>query len=209
MRRRRLLWHVLPHFLAIAVLSTAIAAWLADRAIRGFQIERVAENLAVQNRFLQDRLPADLTAADAAPALAAVIDASRRAAPGTRVTIILPDGRVLADSMADPAHMQPHQGRPEVAAALRGGMGRDMRRSDTTGRNTLYLALPLRSGERVAGVLRTAASITEMEQVLSDLQRRIVLHGLAVVIIAIVVAFLLSARVLRPLSELERGAEIG
>ncbi|MBM4155050.1 MAG: HAMP domain-containing protein [Lentisphaerae bacterium] len=206
MRRRRLIWHVVPHFLIIAALSTAVAAWFADRAIRGFHIDRVAENLAVQNRFLQDLLPADPAAADAGPALAAAIDAGRRAAPGTRVTVIAPDGRVLADSTADPAHMQPHQGRPEVAAALRGNPGRDMRLSDTTGRSTLYLALPLRAGDRVTAVLRTAASIEEMEQVLADLQRRIVLHGIAVVAIAIVVAFLLSSRVLRPLAELERGA---
>ncbi len=206
MRRRRLLWHVLPHILLIAVVSTVIVAWFADRAIRGFHIERVTENLTVQNRLLQDRLPDDPEAPDARPVLDALLAAGGRAAPGTRVTVITADGRVLADSMADAAQMQPHQGRPEVAEALRGAVGRNMRRSDTTGRNTLYLAMPLKSGDRVIGVLRTAASIAEMEQVLSDLQRRIVLHGLAVVALAVLVAFALSSRVLRPLVELEQGA---
>jgi two-component system phosphate regulon sensor histidine kinase PhoR len=206
MRRRRLLWHVLPHILLIAVISTAVVAWFADRAIRGFHIALVAENLTVQNRLLQDRLPDEPEAPEARSALDAVIAAGRRAAPGTRVTVIAADGRVLADSMADAAQMQPHQGRPEVADALRGGVGRDMRRSDTTGRNTLYLAMPLKSGDRPVGVLRTAASISEMEQVLSDLQRRIILQGVGVLAVAVLLAFVLSTRVLRPLGELEQGA---
>src|SRR5438067_12018411 len=33
---------------------------------------------------------------------------------GIRVTLIAPDGRVLADSDEDPAHMENHAGRPEV-----------------------------------------------------------------------------------------------
>lgn len=206
MRRRRLVWHVLPHFMLIAAVSTAVAAWFADRAIRGFQLERVAESLTVQNRFLQDRIPSDPASPGAAAALAAAVEAGRRAAPDTRITVIASDGRVLADSMADASRMQPHQGRPEVAAALQGRTGRDMRLSDTTGRSTLYVAIPIRADGRVLGVLRTGASVTEMEEVLSGLQRRIVLHGLAVMLIAVGVAFVLSTRVLRPLAALETGA---
>lgn len=206
MRRRRLIWHVLPHFLLITVVSTAVAAWFADRAIRGFHIERVTESLTVQNLLLQDRIPADPSAPGAAAALASAIETAHRAAPDTRITVIAPDGRVLADSMADAAHMQTHRGRPEVAEALQGRAGHDMRRSDTTGRNTLYVALPIQANGRVVGVVRTGASIADMEVALSELQRRIVLHGLAVMLIAVCVALFLSTRVLRPLASLEAGA---
>jgi two-component system phosphate regulon sensor histidine kinase PhoR len=190
----------------IAAVSTAIAAWFSDRTIRGFHIERVEESLAVQNRFLQERIPSEPAAPGAAAALATALEAGRRAAPDTRITVIAPDGRVLADSIADASHMQPHQGRPEVAAALQGRVGRDMRRSDTTGRNTLYLARPIHADGRVLGVVRTAASIADMEEVLSGLQRRIILQGIALMLIAVGVAFFLSTRVLRPLASLEDGA---
>ncbi|OQW96158.1 MAG: hypothetical protein BWK77_06125 [Verrucomicrobia bacterium A1] len=206
MRRRRLVWHVLPHFMLIAAVSTAIAAWFADRTIRGFHIERVEESLAVQNRFLQERIPSDPAGPESAAALATAIEAGHRAAPDTRITVIAPDGRVLADSVADASHMQPHQGRPEVAAALQGRVGRDMRRSDTTGRNTLYIARPIHADGRVLCVVRTAASITDMEEVLSGLQRRIILQGITLMLIAVGVAFFLSTRVLRPLASLEDGA---
>src|SRR5690348_12791580 len=39
------------------------------------------------------------------------------AAAGTRVTLLAPDGRVLADSDEDPARMENHAGRPEVRQA--------------------------------------------------------------------------------------------
>ena len=63
-------------------------------------------------------------------------------AGGYRYTVIDPDGVVLADSHSDPATMDNHADRPEVAAAIAGDTGRDARDSDTTGFDQLYVAVP-------------------------------------------------------------------
>ena len=43
---------------------------------------------------------------------------------GMRVTVIAPDGKVLADSESDAERMETHLQRPEVKQALRAGYGR-------------------------------------------------------------------------------------
>ena len=72
-----------------------------------------------------------------------------------RVTVIAANGRVLADSRADPARMENHAGRPEVRAALAGRTGLAVRRSSTVGEEFLYCAVPLPAG-RDAAILRLA-----------------------------------------------------
>src|SRR5207245_5074829 len=71
-----------------------------------------------------------------------------------RVTVIARDGAVLADSRALAASMDDHAGREEVAAALRGGAGLDVRRSATLGVEFLYCPVPLSRHD--AAVLRLA-----------------------------------------------------
>ncbi len=81
-----------------------------------------------------------------------------RLAMGTdlRITVIAPDGTVLGDSDMDPRGMESHAGRPEVLAALAGGISTSMRNSTTLGLKMAYAAAPLFDGGNVAGILRVA-----------------------------------------------------
>ncbi len=84
----------------------------------------------------------------------------------TRATIIAHDGKVLADSQADPETMENHAGRPEVAAALSGRTGAATRRSHTVGVEFLYVAVP--SGDKVA---RLAYPLSAFRSHISDIRR--------------------------------------
>ena len=75
-----------------------------------------------------------------------------------RITLIAPDGTVLFDDREDPAGMENHAGRPEVAGALEDGVGRDERISETLDERTLYYALRLPDGN----VLRVSDTTDSM-----------------------------------------------
>ncbi len=60
------------------------------------------------------------------------------AAPERRLTLIAPDGTVLADTVTDTE--ENHATRAEVAAAAKTGAGEAIRKSDTTGITYLYVA---------------------------------------------------------------------
>ncbi len=73
-------------------------------------------------------------------------------APGVRYTLIDREGKVLADTQADPAAMENHLQRPEVQEALAAGNGSSTRQSATLGHAMLYIATALQNGP----VLRAA-----------------------------------------------------
>jgi len=56
---------------------------------------------------------------------------------GVRLTLVGHDGGVLADTDADPAQMENHAARPEIAAALSGRPGSVQRFSPTVGLQSL------------------------------------------------------------------------
>ena len=97
-------------------------------------------------------------------------------ASATRVTIIGADGSVLGDSGLDAeglSHAENHGSRLEVQRALRGETSVEERWSRSLGRRMLYVATPF-----AGGALRLAVPLTELDQAVSQLHRRVILAGL-------------------------------
>ena len=93
---------------------------------------------------------------------------------GTRITIIDPDGKVLADSESDPALMDNHKNRPEIIQALDGKMGSSKRYSATMKENMLYIALPIESNGKIMGVLRLSRFLKNLKELISNLKFKII-----------------------------------
>lgn len=86
------------------------------------------------------------------------------AAPPLRVTFLLSDGMVLADSEADPLSMPNHSDRPEIQQLQTMEIGEDLRVSDTQATITFYAAkrvtpmLTLRLCYPLSGILQLLLS---------------------------------------------------
>ncbi|MEO5926683.1 MAG: ATP-binding protein [Bryobacteraceae bacterium] len=104
-------------------------------------------------------------------------------AVGGRVTWIATDGRVLGDSEANPATMENHASRPEVAQALAGKIGSSLRTSSTVGIEFFYVAVPVRES-----VLRIAVPSTEVDQRVRELRNAVLLATTLAFIPAVLLA---------------------
>ncbi len=115
--------------------------------------------------------------------------AQRLGSKDLRVTIVATDGVVLADNQNDASTMQNHAGRPEIAAALAGRIGHDVRRSVTEGTDQVYVAVPaVYLGRPVAmRVSETLASIGELASQARG-------SGLLLLLAALAVSLLFTAR---------------
>ncbi|MBI5231255.1 MAG: HAMP domain-containing protein [Coriobacteriales bacterium] len=122
-----------------------------------------------------------------------------------RATIVGSDGQVVADSLVDPATMENHAARPEIAAALRGETGTARRRSATRGDEELYVAVPSRlDGSRVA--VRVSQPVAVAASVAST-SRQIGIALLAVAVLVSTGVALWAARAAaRPVEELSDAA---
>jgi two-component system phosphate regulon sensor histidine kinase PhoR len=121
---------------------------------------------------------------------------------GLRFTIINIDGTVLGDSDVDPATMENHLTRPEVQQALSRGFGSSTRKSATTGINTLYVAVPVRSDTKRIGIVRLAVPLANVDAAVLGLEKTLSIALGIAAIVSLVFSFLAVRRTTQPLEEL-------
>ena len=140
--------------------------------------------------------------------LALLATRSARSARG-RVVIVDRDGRVLADSAgaAPPGALYATATRPELLTALRGRRVQIERRSSTLGEELLVSAEPIVRRGRVVGGVRLTQSVESVNDAVNDTMLGILAVGFAVLLTALVVAFLLARGIARPIVRLEEAAQ--
>ncbi len=127
--------------LAFAALTAALLAglWLWVRAAVLSEARRsAAERLLAEARLAAAIAPAPPW--QAGPALQSWAEGLDERL-GARVTLIGPEGLVLADSRRDPGAMASHADRPEWQAAVREGQGTAVRLSPTLDMEMVYAAV--------------------------------------------------------------------
>ena len=184
---------------SLALLFTLI---LAIVALSGDRMHPPLERLAQERLEREARLIAlDWTSADEPDALADTAGAVL----GARVTLVLPDGRVVGDSdepSSQLAQLENHSSRPEIRGALDSGVGRSRRASTSVGRRQLYVAVraPL-------GVVRVSVDPADLNAIVRRAQWSILTAGAIALVAAIALAMLFSRGISRPLVELRDVAQ--
>jgi two-component system phosphate regulon sensor histidine kinase PhoR len=102
-----------------------------------------------------------------------------------RATIVDSSGNVLADSEGDPAAMDNHATRPEIASALRGQVGTATRSSRTMGVDFLYAAVPI-----PGGAVRLAHPLSAVAEANRHVRNDLLKSSALAVLIALVLAFI-------------------
>mgnify|MGYP004701690929 CR=1 FL=1 len=135
-------------------------------------------------------------------AQSAVTDASGiaeqflQAAPDKRLTIITPEGEVLADTQLDPDDLGDHTGRPEITMALTTGWGEATRRSESTGETMLYVAKRFADG--VVG--RASMPLSSINSLVLGSVWAFALAAAAGLLLALALARRTASKVLEPLN---------
>ncbi|MBI1785596.1 PAS domain-containing sensor histidine kinase, partial [Candidatus Sumerlaeota bacterium] len=112
MGKKRLLWQLYPSYLLITFLSVLVVAWYASRSQEAFYFEQLTSDLEARGEFARSRFKPLLADGNEEPIRNLCVELGRETS--TRITIILPGGRVVADSEENPAKMDNHADRPEV-----------------------------------------------------------------------------------------------
>jgi len=191
--------------LIAAALGMTVMGLYITRALETYSTENLKSGLAKEARLVQDDIASALredTSLESGQALAERYGARLKA----RVTIIAPDGMVIGDSertLSEVRKMENHAARPEVAAALAGAIGSDLRQSQTLNVAMLYVTVPINDGRRVSGVLRLALPMTELAAVSASIRTTVAIGALLAAGVALMVGLFLSRRVTRPVAEMQ------
>lgn len=116
-----------------------------------------------------------------------------------RVTWVDADGTVRYDSAADPATMQNHLNRKEIAEALRNGEGDGSHFSETLMERTLYYAVRLDDGT----VLRVSCTQKTVMAMLLMMMPPLLGVAAAVLLICMLMAFRLARHIVDPINRID------
>lgn len=188
----------------LVVLVVAVSGLVAQRSLKSTEIERSARALEARASLVRELIHGSDLDSDDYARFDAIADRAGRSA-GARVTLIDASGVVVGDSevpLDRLAMLENHRDRPEVRAALSGRVGQDERRSETVGRQLLYLAVPVRNGSD--GVVRVAMELSDLENALAGLRHVLIVSGSVGLAAALALSYGLAWFTLRPVREIQR-----
>lgn len=124
-----------------------------------------------------------------------------------RLTLVMSDGRVVADSERNPAMMVNHSDRPELRQAAKEGLGKSTRYSTTVGYDMSYLALAVKDdGGRLVAFIRTAVDFAAIERRFAAIRVFLLTFSLICGTFALIITYAIVGRIIHPLTELTTSA---
>ncbi|OQW99923.1 MAG: hypothetical protein BWK74_01110 [Desulfobacteraceae bacterium A6] len=195
-------------FLLIVLIPLLAFSRFAGFSMRQFYLEQTAVSLEARANLLKEQVTHYLLAADEKKDEKNIDLLCKRVGKSsdTRITVILPSGKVLGDSEKDPVDMENHSDRPEFVKAMTGETGVFTRYSDTLREPMMYLSILLTEDGKPLGVLRTSVSISAIDKQLEIIQKRTSLGVLVVALLGAFAGLLFSRRISRPLEKIREGA---
>lgn len=204
MRSPRLLYRLLPSYLAIVILVSVILLWFAMRGVDDFNREQTSTRLLSITKLVREVLiQEDLDSIDYEQFC---YEQGNRSA--ARITIIDHNGVVLGDTDKIAAQMEMHDDRPEFVKALTGEPGQSVRYSQTLLRDMMYVAIPVIDNDQVKMVVRSAIPLQTMQEAINPLMSRLVLVALGALVISMIISLFVARRLTNPIEEIRQRAEM-
>lgn len=116
-----------------------------------------------------------------------------------RITLISPDGDVIADTSANEAELSNHADRQEVVDALKNGKGKSIRYSNTLAEKTVYYAMKMDDGN----ILRVSTTQYTVVTILMSLIQPILIVFVVAVVLSFVLSQKISKSIIKPINELD------
>lgn len=204
-KRKRLLWQLFPWFFLVTVLCLLTSTWFASRNLKNILLKEYADDLETQARLIVNQFRPFLDPPD--PKRVDQLCKTIGQGVSTRITVILPTGEVIGDSLGNPLKMDNHVDRPEVRPALAGETGMSMRFSRTISENLMYVAIPVKEDGQTIAAIRTSIPLTSIDQTIQNVNVKIAVGGILITLLVTVLSFFISRRISRPLEEIRKGAE--
>jgi two-component system phosphate regulon sensor histidine kinase PhoR len=197
----------LPLAFALTTLVFAgIVALVSGIVLHDVYLDRLEEDMGLQAKQFAAVLQQEAIAGigGEAPYLQSLTNAAGDAG-SLRLTLIAHDGTVLGDSVADPASMENHATRPEVAQALKGREGQARRYSATLNQEEVYVTVPLPDSNALwsSGVVRTALPASRVDALVSAAWRVPLIVWAVLLVPILAISYLLTRTITKPLRRLQ------
>ncbi len=187
-------------YLAVIIPLTGIILFIIFDIVHDHYITTITQDLKMLNYSVKDQLSSYIIANDNEGLQKKVTQINKKIQ--ARITVIDLEGTVLADSDEDPAAMENHAARIEIAKAMSGRFGSSTRYSTTVNKKMLYVALPFYQFKDIKVVVRVSLYVDYIDELYSELRNRILLFTTIIILISIVILYFFSRNITGPIKEL-------
>jgi two-component system phosphate regulon sensor histidine kinase PhoR len=164
MPKRRLVWHLVPTYWAIAAATALAGAWAGSHVYERSLLDSARADLRATGAFFLTELKANPAASQEFASLARAY----QKATGLRVAIVGADGKVDFDSQDRPQELEDVQARGELAEASRGSEHDVLRWHAALDQQVLHMALPI--PDQPGAALYLVRPVPGLEQGLSAIR---------------------------------------
>jgi two-component system phosphate regulon sensor histidine kinase PhoR len=183
-------------FLLVIIVAAGVMYVAVGRAWERSLREEIERTLVHKTQLLAERLDVERHAHAAEEDVHDLLRQYAHLAEA-RATLLDKAGAVIADSELDPRALENKAARPEVAAALKGEVGRAVRREEGGAHEMLLVAVPLREG-----AVRLAYPLTAVDHAFAEVQGMLLRGFLLAVLIAALMAALIAHTIGRRLQRI-------
>jgi len=199
---RKLLWRLYFPYVITCFVCLAALSWYATDLLREISRQRDLAALKAQTvmleKLLEERFPKEQ--------FDKVDDTLREIAAKTRarLTVVLPSGRVVADSQEEVSRLGDLSGRQEIRESLKGKESSVTRHDFHFDAQWHYVAVPLIIDGRIAGAVRSAMPSTPMPDGIPTMGTIMLAGAVAIAILFGGVSLYMSRGITKPILELRQ-----
>lgn len=209
MKKKRLLWQLYPTYLFIIMISLLAVSLYSSQAFKDFFIEDTVSDLTARAKILENQIlqlipDGDRNNYSEIDRICKLTGKNSQ----TRITVILPSGKVIGDSDENPGSMEDHSGRPEILKAFKGGIGVNERYSTTLNKHMMYVAIPVANDKNLLSILRVSIPLSKIDNKLNSIMYSIGFSGLFIAIFAALLSFAVSRKIVEPIEKMKEGARL-
>lgn len=196
-KRKTLFWKLYPSFLIISFISLLAIAMIALWSFKSFYYQERAVDLEIRAKILTPEFSRLIQSRN----YQEVQNKSQKLGDesSTRITIILPSGKIIGDNKKDPATMDNHKNRPEIEQATQYGKGLSIRYGHTLAIDSMYFAMPIVVQDNIIGIMRTSTPLYTLQNALWSIYYKVSIGFIVLIIITVFVSWWMSKALVRPL----------
>lgn len=204
-KRKTLFWKLYPSFLIISFISLLAIVMIALWSFKSFYYQERAIDLEIRARILTPEFSRLIQSQNYQEIQKT--SQKRGDESSTRITIILPSGKIIGDNKKDPATMDNHINRPEIQQATLNGKGVSIRYGHTLAIDSMYFAMPIIAQDKIIGIMRTSTPLYTLQNALWSLYYKVSLGFFILIIITAFASWWMSKSLVRPLEVIKVQAQ--
>ena len=189
-------------FLIIFLTFAIITSILSYNSIKRYNIEIFKKDLTNLSSVLEGSVKNYIISKDTTQLRQFIEENGQKI--NIRLTIIGRDGKVLADSKANPDTMENHLNRPEIQQALlQKQNGSSERYSHTLQNDMLYVAIPIYNNtNEIIRFVRASYFLKDLNPLLQDLSKNLLTILIISIIFVLIGVYFIASNISKPISQL-------